>query len=188
MGHVHPALAGVVTSGDLPGSSLPATAVGPPQSEAAVAALQRVSPSVQTRSIRRGSTAFVVQLGHDQPVALLAAAHLSRRRPHLPVTLCEGVAAIGPFVTVTGKPCLNCVDLQRRERDPGWTGFIPGIEPAAVTTVLAAAAFAAAEVLAFLDGNEPQTLGATIEITAAGRFRRKTWHPHPDCLCARVRR
>ena len=57
-----------------------------------------------------------------------------------------------------------------------------------MATLLAATAFATAEVLTFLDGGTPETLGATVEISAPGRFRRRTWHPHPGCRCLRVRR
>jgi hypothetical protein len=101
----------------------------------------------------------------------------------------EGVPAVGPYVPATGAPCLNCIDLHRRDRDPGWTGFLPATaEPCAVATVLAATALATAESLAVIDGDIPQTRGVTIEVHSPGVLRRRTWHPHPSCRCARVRR
>jgi hypothetical protein len=56
-----------------------------------------------------------------------------------------------------------------------------------VATVLAATGFVVAEVLTFLDGGKPETTGATVEITAPGRVRRRTWPPHPECPCGRRR-
>jgi hypothetical protein len=54
-----------------------------------------------------------------------------------------------------------------------------------VATLLAATAYAVAVVLLFLDGDVPQTLGATAEISAPGAVRRRSWAPHPECSCAR---
>ena len=189
IGHIHPDLSGTVTAEELPGGPLTTADVGGPRAAAVISALARVAPAMHTGDLRRGPVTLAIQLGHEQPVALLAAAHLTRRRPHLAVALREGVPAIGPFVPAAGAPCLNCIDLHRRDRDPGWTGFLPpAAEPCAVATALAATALATAESLAFIDGDTPQTRGVTIEIHSPGVLRRRTWHPHPSCLCARVRR
>jgi hypothetical protein len=188
VGQVQPDLPGDVVAGELPGSPLHQADVGRPRREAVADAIARAAPG--TEGDRRADTAVVVQLNHDQPAALVATMHAQRRQPHLAVTVRESAAVIGPFVPATGAPCLACLELHRRDRDPGWPGLprpeTP--EPCAVTTLLAATAFAAAEVLAFLDGATPDTLGTATEISAAGRFRRRTWPPHPDCDCAQPRR
>jgi hypothetical protein len=102
------------------------------------------------------------------------------------VTIRESVAVVGPFVGARGRPCLLCLDLHRRERDASWPGPVSaGAEPCAVSTVLATTAYAVAEALAFLDGGTPETAGATAEIRAPGRIRRRSWRPHPECPCAR---
>lgn len=136
---------------------------------------------------RRGAATLVVQLDHDQPVELIAAAHAQRRQPHLAVSIREGAAVIGPLVPAAGAPCLACLELHRRDRDAGWPGppRPDPPEPCAVATLLAATAFATAEVLTFLDGGTPSTLGVSAEIAAPGRVRRRTWPPHPSCDCAR---
>ena len=189
VGHVHPELSGRVGPGELAGGPLRGSDIGRPRRAAIAEAMSRATPGTATPGVRRGPATLVVQLDHEQPVSLLAAHHAGRRQPHLAVTIRDGAAVIGPLVPVTGAPCLNCLDLHRRERDAGWpgppSGPRPEAEPCAVTTVLAATAFAAAEALAFLDGGRPETLGATAEITAPGRVRRRTWTPHPDCSCAR---
>jgi hypothetical protein len=188
VGHVQPELGGPVTRGEIPGGPLRGTDVGRPRREAIIDAVSRAAPGMTAATVRRAAATLRVQLDHDEPVGLLAAAHAARRQPHLAVTIREGAAVIGPLVPATGRPCLNCLDLHRRERDAAWPGppSRPDVtEPCAVTTLLAATAFATAEALTFLDGGRPETTGATVEITTPGRVRRRTWPPHPECPCAR---
>ncbi|MGX6605842.1 ThiF family adenylyltransferase [Micromonosporaceae bacterium Da 78-11] len=190
VGHVHPDLPGLVDPSELAGGPLRGSDIGRPRRETIAEAVQQASPTTRTHGVRRMPASLVVQLDHDQPVSLVAAAHTARRQPHLAVTVRDGAAVIGPLVPSTGAPCLNCLDLHRKERDAGWPGRPAGrrsavAEPGAVATLLTATAYAAAEVLTFLDGGAPQTLGAAAEITAPGRIRRRTWPPHPSCGCTR---
>jgi ThiF family len=187
VGHVRPEMPGQVDPGELPAGPLQATDVGRPRTEAITEAVSRTTPGTATHAVRRQPASLVIQLDHDQPTGLVAAAHAQRRQPYLAVRIHEGTAVIGPLVPSTGAPCLHCLDLHRRDRDAGWPGLpradVP--EPCTVTTLLAATAFATAEALTFLDGATPETLGASIELTTPGRPRRRTWPPHPDCFCAR---
>jgi bacteriocin biosynthesis cyclodehydratase domain-containing protein len=192
VGHVHADVPGVVGPLELPGGPLTDADVGQPRGAAIAAAVERAAPGAGTRPVRRGAATFVVQLAHDEPVALVAAGHAQRRQPHLGVALREGTPVIGPLVRPSRPPCLHCLDLHRRDRDPAWhlvrPHVSPGtIEPCTATTLLAAAAYASAEVLVHLDGGSPETVGATVDVTAAGRQRRRTWPPHPACGCARRR-
>jgi hypothetical protein len=188
VGHVHPDLPGSVTLTELAGGPLRGADVGSPRRDAVVSALRRAVPGVETRPVRRGGATLVVQLDSDQPTALVAAAHASRRQPHLAVSLHDGVAVIGPFVPPSGAPCLLCVELHRRDRDARRPEPVDRLDPAdlepcPVATLLMATGFAAAEVLAFLDGGAPETTGASVEITTPGRLRRRSWMPHPACGC-----
>jgi len=188
VGHVDPDLPGPVIEADLPGGPLHAADIGLPRRAAVAAAVQRAAPGTATKPVRRGTATLTIQLAYDQPVALLAAHHASRRQPHLAVTIREGAAVIGPLVPPAGGPCLNCLDMHRRDRDARWPELSAQLrpeapQPCAVTTLLAAASYATAEALAFLDGAQPETLGAAIEITAPGHFRRRSWPPHPACGC-----
>ncbi|WP_412752835.1 hypothetical protein [Krasilnikovia sp. M28-CT-15] len=190
VGHVAADLPGRVSRADLPGSPLTGADIGTSWRAAVADAVCRAAPETRTGPVRRGQATLVVQLGHDQPAALVAAAHAARRQAHLCVTVQDGVAIVGPLVPPAGGPCLNCLDLHRRERDSGWPGSAAGpgaAEPCAVTTLLAATAYATAEALTYLDGGTPETLGRAVEITAPGRIRRRTWPPHPDCGCTRTR-
>jgi hypothetical protein len=187
VGHVEMDLPGTVTAAELPGGPLSAADVGRERGEAVAAALRRAAPGIRTHPIRHRAVDLQIQLRYREPVALLAASLSRRRRPHLSLRLREGLAVVGPFVPATGGPCLLCVDLHRRDRDPGWSEPSVTAEPATVATILAATAYAAAEALAFLDGDTPESLGAVIEIDRPGHHRRRSWPPHPACHCSRER-
>jgi hypothetical protein len=206
VGQVSPTLDGQVEPGDTITGGLLATDLGRPRAAAVAEAIQRAVPGTDTRPVRRGEATFVVQTSTAGPARLHAATYARYRLAHLTATVRDGTAIVGPLVPPTGSPCLNCLDLHRNDRDPAWPALAAqlatatatdpargGGEPCAAATVLAAAGLAAAEVLSYLDGRvagngsggDAQTLGATVEITAAGRHRRRTWPPHPDCDCGR---
>jgi bacteriocin biosynthesis cyclodehydratase domain-containing protein len=189
VGHIHADLSGAVLPSELPGGPLRAGDVGRARAEAVAAAVRRAAPETGTRPVRRGTASLVVQLGFAEPAALLAAAFARRRQAHLAVAIRDGAVVVGPLVRPGAGPCLNCLELHRQDRDPGRpasTGPHPATaEPCAVGTLLAATGYVVAEALAFLDGGNPDTLGASVEVAAPGRTRRRTWEPHPDCRCAR---
>ena len=205
VGQVSPALDGPVEPGDTITGGLLATDLDRPRSAAVAEAIQRAVPGTDTRPIRRGEASFVVQTGTPGPARLHAVTYARYRLAHLTAIIRDGTAIVGPLVPPAGSPCLNCLDLHRNDRDPAWPALAAqlataaandpargGGELCATPTVLAAVAFAAAEVLSYLDGRvagsgsaEPQTLGATVEIATPGQHRRRTWPPHPDCDCTR---
>jgi hypothetical protein len=188
VGHLETDLPGLVTAAERPGGPLTAEDVGRPRDEAVTAALLRASPEIKTAPVRNRAITLQLQLRYREPVALLAASLSRRRRPHLALGLREGVAVVGPFVPAAGGPCLLCVDLHRRDRDPGWSEPTATAEPATVAVLLAATAFAASEALTFLDGGTPETVGASVDISRPGHHRRRSWLPHPACQCSRERR
>lgn len=141
-------------------------------------------------TLRATDATFRVQVGYA-----VSTRGTRRRVPHLALTVRDGVAVVGPLVPVTGGPCLHCLDLHRTDRDPSWPRLVSqlaqvaaGSDPCPAATRLTAAGFAAAEVLAYLDGGEPTTIGTTVEINGVLPWRRRTWSPHPSCDCARRRR
>jgi hypothetical protein len=204
VGSIEADLPGTVGPGELAGGPLRGSDLGRPRREAISDAVLRAAPgsrplpvrdpaapATHTRSVpgpaeptsrspsvRDPAATLVVQLGHDRP----------SDGPHLTVTIREGIPVIGPFVPASGRPCLRCLDLHRQDRDAAWPGpprrpFPDTVQACAVATLLAATAFATAEVLTHLDGGHPQTLGTAVEITAPGRVRRRRWPPHPACRC-----
>jgi bacteriocin biosynthesis cyclodehydratase domain-containing protein len=192
VGHVDPALTGRADAADAGlGGLLPGDA-GQWRSTAAGEAVLRIAPGTNLRPLRDGTATFVVQAGAHRPAELTALAYARRRVPHLSVELRDGLAMVGPLVPPAGSPCLNCLDLHRRDRDPAWpvlaaqlsTGRSPA-EPCATATALVAIGYATHEVLTFIDGGAPRTVGTLIEIAGPGRERRRTWTTHPRCGCGR---
>ncbi|MEV4412070.1 hypothetical protein [Catellatospora sp. NPDC049609] len=145
-------------------------------------------PGPPTAMLRATDATFLVQVGYA-----VAARGTRRRVPHLALGVRDGIAVVGPLVPATGGPCLRCLDLHRTDRDPGWPALAAqlaagsGADPCSAATRLTAAGFAAAEVLAHLDGAEPTTVGTTVEINGVRPWRRRTWTPHPACDCTRRR-
>lgn len=141
-------------------------------------------------TLRATDATFRVQVGYA-----VSTRGTRRRVPHLALTVRDGVAVVGPLVPATGGPCLHCLDLHRTDRDPSWPRLAAqlaqapaGADPCPAATRLTAAGFAAAEVLAHLDGGEPSTVGTTVEINGVLPWRRRSWSPHPACDCTRRRR
>jgi bacteriocin biosynthesis cyclodehydratase domain-containing protein len=137
----------------------------------------------------RADDAFVVQVGRMTRIAIRGS---RQRNPHLAIGVRDGVAIVGPLVPPTGGPCLRCLDLHRADRDPAWPRLAAQLAdkhaeptPCTAATLLTAAGFAAAEVLTYLDGGLPSTIGTTVEINGALPWRRRTWTPHARCDCTR---
>jgi len=167
-----------------------APAAGSGAADEIVAAVGRAAPGTRTMPVRRRETSFVVQVGATGPANLVAASYAQHRLAHLALAVRDGVAVVGPLVPPAGGPCLQCLDLHRKDRDPDWpelAGQLAGTtsDPCAVATILSAAGLAAGEVLGWLDGDTPATIGASIEIATPGQLRRRSWPPHPHCDCYR---
>ncbi|MDQ1294455.1 MAG: hypothetical protein QG608_2338 [Actinomycetota bacterium] len=137
---------------------------------------------------------LVVTVEHDVVDAIRAKGF--ERVPHLPVLTGPTGTVLGPLVLPERGPCLRCLDLHRSDRDPRWPRVLAELlsrrrveqrAGAPEETVLSAlaAALAALQVLAFLDGCvAPPCLGATLEIEAPhGLISRRPWPAHPSCDC-----
>jgi len=134
---------------------------------------------------------FIVLVGHQSPAQ--TAELLQLRLPHLAVYADEAIGVVGPLVQPGVTACLRCIDLAKAERDPAWPLILaqlagrsvdpPACDPVLVTTV---AAQAAAQVLAFAD-HAPltqATVNGTLELVwPSWQWRRRSWLPHPACLC-----
>jgi bacteriocin biosynthesis cyclodehydratase domain-containing protein len=128
---------------------------------------------------------------------------LSTDTPHLSVLTREGGVVVGPLVVPGQGPCLRCLDLHRRDRDPQWPSLVvqllagrpgnggldglPGAarsDPIDTATTTLAAGLAALQVLSQLDGERPAAVGCTLEIEPPdGLVARRPWPVHPHCGC-----
>jgi hypothetical protein len=143
------------------------------------------------QSHRAGRPDLVVLVGHQSPAET---ADLSRLRlPHLAVDASEAIGVVGPLVLPGVTACLRCIDLAKAERDPAWPLILaqlaghsvdpPACDPVLATTV---AAQAAGQVLAFADQASlaQVTANGTLELVCpAWQWRRRSWLPHPACIC-----
>lgn len=111
--------------------------------------------------------------------------------PYLPVVWGEAGVCLGPVVLPGSTPCLQCVDLARRDADPAW----PLIAAQLVTSaklhcveesMLAgiASALVVSQVLSLLDDRQPSWTGATVDLALPDAQQRiRSWAPHPECGC-----
>jgi bacteriocin biosynthesis cyclodehydratase domain-containing protein len=195
VGHVDPALDGWTQAGDAAiGGLLPAD-THRSRASAAADAVRRAAPETRIAPLRAGTATFVVRVGLRPGSALATRGVRERGSPRLDVYLRDGLVVVGPLVVPGGSPCGQCLELHRRDRDPAWPALAAqlatgreGVEACAVTTALAGAAYAVAEVLAYLDGRPVHTFGAMVEVSGPGRSRRRSWSAHPACDCRRRRR
>ncbi|WP_344245728.1 ThiF family adenylyltransferase [Isoptericola hypogeus] len=115
---------------------------------------------------------------------------------HLPVVVREADVALGPFVLPGVSACVGCEERHAADADDRWPAMARVLRaaddrraPQETTLAACAAALAAGQVLAYLDGSRPATSGAVLEIAlpeAVPRLRQVA--PHPGCGCTRVPR
>jgi hypothetical protein len=115
--------------------------------------------------------------------------HLLRiDQPHLVVRCWGNGVSVGPLVLAGQTSCLSCADLARSDADPQWPVVLSQLSrlriesPPALATW--ASSVAAAQALAFLHGELPESAGATLELSwpdFVTRLRR--WAAHPSCGC-----
>jgi hypothetical protein len=124
---------------------------------------------------------------------------LRRGIPHLPLVVQAHRVQVGPLIaagTVAPGPCLACMDLHRRDRDPAWPALLSQLSPtwplrlgAAVTlesTLTAMAIGVAAMIVhACLDGQPvPNDLSLELSLPWPNILTRR-WFRHPMCECTR---
>jgi hypothetical protein len=172
-------------------------AAPPPRRQDLVRALIRASaPSTRTTlptNRQHPDVAILTPIADGYPA--LAAALQSDGVPHLSVEVHETTGVLGPFVQPGRTSCLRCRDLYRTARDPGWpramvpfggVDAVPAVEDRACDVMLATlvAVQAALHVLAFVEGDPPPTVNATLEVVPPfGAQTRYDRPPHPDCGC-----
>jgi hypothetical protein len=109
-------------------------------------------------------------------------------QPHLVVRCWGKGVSVGPLVVAGQTSCLRCADLARSAADPRWPAVLrqlSRIHIASPPSLLSwASSVAAAQALAFLHGELPESAGATLELSwpdYATQLRR--WATHPGCGC-----
>ncbi len=111
--------------------------------------------------------------------------------PHLLVSGDLGGRRIGPFVEPGRTACLRCVDAHEAEADPRRPFLLEqaalastGGEPVDPVLDRLALAWAVRDLCRYLEGDEPSTWSATIDLGPSGAPRLVRWLRHPHCGCA----
>ncbi len=170
--------------------------VGRSRSDAAMASAVLTSPGVTGESVQPPDV--VVLTGPPVVDPTVSDDLMSRAIPHLPVTLVETTATVGPLLVPGNGPCLRCIDLYRTDRDPDWplvaaqlgSGCGAPVEACDVVLSVAAASLAVLEVLAWLEqtvssNRWERTPGkAHVLRLPGGHPRPRTYSPHPRCGCS----
>ncbi|MFF0577398.1 ThiF family adenylyltransferase [Streptosporangium saharense] len=183
----------------VPGGLTPAQ-VGTSRQEGAIELARQLAPSVTAwtgeRAARLADGARAPDLVVLAPVDplddMLVGELMARRIPHLLVTAYEGLGSVGPLVLPGRSTCLRCLDLTRRDRDPGWPvvsaclgGFPAGEVGCGAALSSLVASMATGHVLDFLDGEEPTVTNGTTDVLPDWRWERRSWSVHPRCRCFR---
>jgi len=180
-----------VRPGDSAVGGLLPTDADRPRGTAATEAVMRAAPHTDTRALREGNAGFVVQVGQGVPAELAAYGYARRALPHVLIEERDDSILVGPLVAPGGSPCLRCLDLHRRGRDPAWPLLVAQLATtgedaatASTATTIIAVGVAVDQVLGYLDGLDVVTIGASIEVGPPIHLRRRSWAAHPRCDCA----
>lgn len=109
---------------------------------------------------------------------------------HVLVSCRELIGRVGPFVLPGRSPCHFCLELTRRDRDPGWSDIwrqqlaVPTPDADAVLVAITAN-IAAAHIVEWLSGGRPPSVGGFVDVVAPhGTTHRRTLRQHAECGCA----
>jgi bacteriocin biosynthesis cyclodehydratase domain-containing protein len=123
---------------------------------------------------------------------------LRRDVPHLSVVFSDTGAMVGPLVDPGRGPCLTCVELHHRDRDPAWPALASqlvdrtsGVELGAVTAEAAAVAVRMLLPRLLRPSDDPPVEATAVAVTAVavridGMTGERTEHVvarHPHCSC-----
>ncbi|NRQ37821.1 hypothetical protein HII36_39235 [Nonomuraea sp. NN258] len=112
--------------------------------------------------------------------------------PHLLAAAFEGHGSVGPLVLPGETACLHCLDLTRRDHDPGWPivtarlgGYPPGEIACDSTLATLVAAAVTGHALAQIDGRPSIVTNGTVDVMPDWGWKRRSWSMHPQCRCMR---
>lgn len=176
---------GVVSPGDVSIGGFAPADVGRPRSELLVAhpewAVGRPprSPDQQLTVVTDAAETYL-------RCRALAAAGTA----HLVLSCRELVGRVGPLVEPNAPPCHFCIELARRDLDPGWANVwrqqAPHPTPDADAVLVAITAnIAVAHTVDWLTEGRPPSIGGFVDVVAPhGATTHRQIRQHPECGCA----
>jgi len=131
----------------------------------------------------------IVATDRPEPDRVITEDLVRNDEPHLVVRCWGNGVSVGPLVVPGKTSCVRCADLSRSDADPLWPVVLRQLSRLQIETpptLLAwAASIAAAQSLAFLHGELPESAGSTLELSwphFVTRLRR--WPAHRNCGCS----
>ena len=109
--------------------------------------------------------------------------------PHLVARNVGARITLGPFVAPGLTACLRCVDAHLSDADPGH-GLVAeqhpdrSEEPCDPALMSLALAWAVRDLVAYVEGGEPSTWSATVDLGSDPAPVRRSWTRHPRCGCS----
>jgi hypothetical protein len=134
--------------------------------------------------------AAVLVAGHAEPAHARLDELFRLGLPHLVLAVAGDAVTLGPFVAPDLTACRRCVDAHRAEQDPRRAvvaeqyAAADGTEPCDPALLALGVAWAARDLVTFLEGDRPATWSATVRITPDLAVARRRWTRHPHCGCA----
>jgi len=119
---------------------------------------------------------------------------LRRGIPHLPLVVQGHRTQVGPLILGGDGPCLSCLDLHRRDRDPAWPAVLSQLSgrgpfspaaPVSLESTLTAMTIGAAAMIVHtcLDG-QPVPGDLSLELSLPWpTTQSRRWFAHPLCGC-----
>lgn len=166
--------------------------LGHPRRQQAFRLLRAGSPMTALTAPAGTRPDLVVLVAHGAVDPVVVRPLVRDDLPHLPVLVRELDVVVGPLVRPGQGPCLRCLDLHRTDDDPRWPAVatqLTGSPPTGVETSLGwlAAAVAAHQALAVVDGRGVLLASASLEVSATYPLPRyREWAVHPACGCGGV--
>ena len=166
--------------------------VGTPRATALARTLLGTWKHVRTVAPAGRAPDLVVLVEHDVADPIAYAPLLDAGRSHLSVVIGEARIRVGPLVDPGRTACLHCLELHRTDADPAWPTVAAQLaadgsrtlRDEETTVAAVAAATAAVQVLAAVDGRPVSVHGGTLEIELPlGLPVAHRWAPHPRCAC-----
>jgi hypothetical protein len=180
----------VVEIDDLSGDGYRPTDVGLVRRDRALALVRASSPMTALSAAAGTRPDLVVMVQHGAVDPVRTRPLMRDDVPHVVVLVREIDVVVGPLVRPGLSPCLRCLDLVRSDEDPRWPAVatqLTTVPPSGTEATLSwlAAAMAAHQVLAHVDGRGVLVDGATLEISATYPLPRyREWAMHPECGCS----
>ncbi|MBV9592456.1 MAG: hypothetical protein JO147_01465 [Actinobacteria bacterium] len=163
--------------------------------QAARDAIHRCAPETVTAAVTDDGLIDLQVLALDAPFDPEFRERLhGERAAHLAVATAPDHFVVGPLVLPGLTSCLRCADRHRMDRDASWAALAAQLctprrhaAPSDLALTTMAAAIATIQALAYIDGDEPAALDASLELYLPDwRVRRRQRTVHPACDCATV--